>query len=189
MRLHRHRHGGPLVASAALALAAATPAHAGWLETAKAHGTVCVNRNIGGEEILFNTNGLANSSDTFDLQVFCPVATNLPTTNSQTTTLGASGPNCTSDPSKRPWIEVYDRNPTKDFSCTLFVMILGGAAQASFTVTSSSSGAAVQRLVFNADTLAMATGRYLVVRCDVPQKASDFSFVADIGVPLCQVTP
>jgi hypothetical protein len=188
MARHRLRYRGPLLAAPVLLLAG-SPADAALFETSVVHGTVCQARNIGGEDAYYNSNGIYNNSRDFDLQVFCPIPHNMPTSSSQSTKLAAGGPTCTSDLSKLAWVEVYDRNSTTGVACTLFVMLAGGAPEATFSIESSGSSMAPKRLTFTTNAFPLATGRYLVVRCDIPRKESDFSFVANIGMPMCQVTP
>jgi hypothetical protein len=172
---------GPALAVALMS----APALASRMETAFIHASICQMQDTGGmSHALYTTAGVANDQKISNLRLVCPLpfgsftATNIPG-------LGQSGSQCNGDAAARPWVDVYDRNSTKDVSCTLFISNDGGGSSG-FTVTSSGSAGPVQRLFFNVVNLNLPVNARLSVICDVPVTDTDFSYVADFGIPICE---
>jgi hypothetical protein len=179
---------GPLVA-AALLLLAAPAARAELRETAIVSGTNCQDSGESGGELFYDSNGVGNRGFT-PASVVCAVPFNMPFSGQMYVQLGASGANCATNTSYRPWVDVYDRHAWYDVVCTLSVLSPNGSVQTWFSTPSTSgTQTGYQRLYFNAEGYSLTMGRSLVVACNLPPVDKDFSYISAIGVPFCQVTP
>jgi hypothetical protein len=146
---------------------------------------------------LITTAGIANN-DPSAMVVNCPIPMTRRQKNTFLSAIHNTGGSFTDkcdhyDANRRPWVEVYDRNPSADVSCTLFVLGNGGYTQASFSVatTNVSQGPAI-KLFFPINNYFMLTDtNRLMVRCSLPEKPTngDWSYVARLGISTCEGDP
>jgi hypothetical protein len=188
MNLNRHRYRGPLVAALAPLLLAAPAQAASLIQSAVVHATACHAVGDASDNFFYNSNGMGNKSKTAILYVTCPVPFDVPFDTGDVK-LGAGGSSCTANSDNRPWVEVYNRSSIQNVSCTLFIKNSDGLTEAAFTANTLSPAVGIQRLVFNLSGAPVGTGRNLMINCRIPPLAGDFSFVANMGVTTCAVTP
>lgn len=121
-------------------------------------GAVCVAVS-GGAYMLFGGT-VMNASSTSELNVMCPLVND----SSHGSLAGAT-------------IWVFDRNSTRDVSCTLFSETVSGSTVSSFsnTQTSSGFGSSVQTLSFPA----LGAGQHYFVTCSIPR--TDGGNVSHVG--------
>jgi hypothetical protein len=164
------------------------------------HGTACrlsKNPRVAVKFPRMITAGIGNT-DPNTQTVDCPI----PLTSASRSTFlsakhnmvsnGTFGDKCNHfDSNSRPWVEVYDRNPTADVSCTLFILIGGNAVQTSFTVASTgiNQGPAVKLFFPMTNFMAMTDPSHVYVQCQIPPPAADVSYVARLGFPTCEGDP
>jgi hypothetical protein len=157
------------------------------------HGTIC---HVTNDVVPFlSTAGIGNPSTSSNLNLDCPIPltgrsqfTYLAATHTSVDTHGNFLGSCGhTDTVRVPWVEVYDRNPNTDVVCNLLVLGDGNSIQSTFTVHSTGSQGLVQKLKFPMQAfLRLASTNRLFVQCQVPPKASDFSYIARFGFPTCE---
>jgi hypothetical protein len=181
-----------LLLLAAVPLLSARPARAVEDERFTAiHGTTC--RVTNGVTPLISTAGIGNPNTTTTMNLDCalPVTarTKFAFLTAVHTVVGTDGNplgTCDhTDTTRRPWVEVYDRNANADVSCRLLVLGDANTIISAFTVQSSGAQGAVQKLFFPMSSFQSITGNRLYMQCSVPPKTNDFSFVARVGMPTC----
>jgi hypothetical protein len=188
MNLNRHRYRGPLVAALAPLLLALPAQAASLIETAVVHATACHPDGDASDLFFYNSNGMGNKHKTATLFVTCPVPFAVPFDTGDPVKLGAGGTSCTSNADNQPWVEVYDRSSIQNVSCTLFFKFSNGQTESAFTANTLGTATGVQRLVFQING-PVGPGLNLVMGCRIPPLAGDFSFVSNMGVTTCAVTP
>jgi hypothetical protein len=164
------------------------------------HGSICRPTDKMGTAFKFpfiTTAGIANN-DPNTMTVNCPIPMTSRQKNTFLSAIHSTGGSFTDKCNHyyadgRPWVEVYDRNPSVDVSCTLYVLGDGNAVQSSYTTgtINVSQGPAI-RLFFPVNNyLMLADKNRLQVRCDVPGKpaSGDWSYVARLGITTCEGDP
>jgi hypothetical protein len=165
------------------------------------HGSICRAMKEGVTVLqppIVTTAGIGNADRYTTMNVECPIPM---TSRKQATFLsakhsrdaaGAFVGKCQTDTWDAPWVEVYDRHPSRDVSCTLFVMGSGNAVVSSFTAATFAWNKPEATKIFfsvNSRYMIPANNR-LYVQCAVPPSGTgDNSYIARFGFATCEGDP
>jgi hypothetical protein len=150
------------------------------------HGSICQPQDFGtGTRISYTQFGVSNNSTVAPMQVFCAIPLSTRKTFSR---MGVSGiSDCLApNASNNPWVEVFDRSAAGDVQCTLLVIKKGNVATVVSTAQSSGNRAGFQKLIFPLSSRIDIEDKQVFVKCSIPRKEADWSFVTRFIFPTCE---